>query len=232
MTSSTGCCSALRPSPTGSHPKRATTYGSRSPSSVRSPSVGCCCASSWPTSRYDAGTLGMDSTGGLDCYVVRDRLIRVGRSGLRGERVAERGLRNRIRSAAVGITLGEAHGARNGDPIEPDRPRDHSSIDRRSCETRHHGRTCGSAPACRVRFVWRSIADLAHNRWLTPGIWRLQRGDERLVLKWLSADRSSGDTAWLPWRELHDQPTRDTGARKPSKRRTCSASEGGHLSSA
>ena len=55
--------------------------------------------------------------------------------------------------------------------------------------------------------------DLAHNRWLTPGIWRLRRstehGDEQLVLKWLSASRPVGNTAWeAHWSSLSDQPTR------------------------
>ena len=36
------------------------------------------------------------------------------------------------------------------------------------------------------------VSDLPHNRWLTPGIWHLQRGDERLVMKWLSASKPKG----------------------------------------
>ena len=42
---------------------------------------------------------------------------------------------------------------------------------------------------------WRPT-EVAHNRWLTPAIWILQRGDERVVLKWLSANRDRGTTTW------------------------------------
>ena len=38
--------------------------------------------------------------------------------------------------------------------------------------------------------------EVAHNRWLTPAIWLLQHGDDRIVLKWLSARRDAGATAW------------------------------------
>jgi hypothetical protein len=55
---------------------------------------------------------------------------------------------------------------------------------------------------------WR-IEDLAHNRWLTPGIWRLERGHERAVVKWLSADRASGSTPYEQhWTARSHEPTR------------------------
>lgn len=53
------------------------------------------------------------------------------------------------------------------------------------------------------------VEDLAHTRWLTPGIWQLQRGEERRVLKWLSAARSLGETAWeAHWSSRSAEQTR------------------------
>jgi Phosphotransferase enzyme family len=40
------------------------------------------------------------------------------------------------------------------------------------------------------------VEDLAHNHWLTPGVWRLERDDERVVVKWLSAERAPGLTPY------------------------------------
>ncbi len=58
-----------------------------------------------------------------------------------------------------------------------------------------------------------TVDDLAHNKWLTPGIWLLRRsarkGHEQLVLKWLSATRPAGNTAWeAHWSLRDDEPTR------------------------
>jgi hypothetical protein len=54
-----------------------------------------------------------------------------------------------------------------------------------------------------------TVEDLAHNRWLTPGIWQLHRGEERMALKWLSATRSPGETAWEShWSARSTDPTR------------------------
>ena len=39
-----------------------------------------------------------------------------------------------------------------------------------------------------------AIDDVAHNRWLTPGIWRIAIGEQRMVLKCLAADRDRGQT--------------------------------------
>ena len=51
--------------------------------------------------------------------------------------------------------------------------------------------------------------EVAHNRWLTPAIWLLRRGDERIALKWLSARRDMGATAWEGhWTANSDGPQR------------------------
>jgi hypothetical protein len=55
---------------------------------------------------------------------------------------------------------------------------------------------------------WQAI-DVAHNRWLTPGIWQLERGDERVIVKWLSANRPAGSTAYENhWTANSAEPTR------------------------
>ena len=62
-----------------------------------------------------------------------------------------------------------------------------------------------------------SITDLPHNRWLTPGIWQLERGDERVVVKWLSTFGDSGSTPWENhWTLRSDEPKRwNFWAREP-----------------
>jgi Phosphotransferase enzyme family len=53
------------------------------------------------------------------------------------------------------------------------------------------------------------VVDVAHNRWLTPGIWQLERGDERVIVKWLSATRPTGSTAYENhWTANSAEPTR------------------------
>src|SRR5205814_937762 len=41
-----------------------------------------------------------------------------------------------------------------------------------------------------------SIEELAHNRWLTPGIWQVVSPRERMVLKCLARDRPTPGSAW------------------------------------
>jgi hypothetical protein len=54
-----------------------------------------------------------------------------------------------------------------------------------------------------------AVSDLAHNRWLTPGIWQLTNGSERIVLKWLRADRPTGETAYeRHWTARSAEPRR------------------------
>jgi Phosphotransferase enzyme family len=51
--------------------------------------------------------------------------------------------------------------------------------------------------------------ELPHNKWLTPGIWQLSRGDERIIVKWLSADRPAGLTPYeRHWTARSDEQTR------------------------
>jgi hypothetical protein len=41
------------------------------------------------------------------------------------------------------------------------------------------------------------IEPLIHNRWLTPGVWQVRGGGlQRAVLKYVTADRDRGETAW------------------------------------
>jgi hypothetical protein len=54
--------------------------------------------------------------------------------------------------------------------------------------------------------------ELAHNRWLTPGVWRVSVGsDFQAVLKYTSADRSRGETRWdSHWTDRDTEPDRWT----------------------
>jgi Phosphotransferase enzyme family len=53
------------------------------------------------------------------------------------------------------------------------------------------------------------VVDVAHNRWLTPGIWQLERGNERVIVKWLSKNRLGGSTAYENhWAANSADPTR------------------------
>jgi Phosphotransferase enzyme family len=55
---------------------------------------------------------------------------------------------------------------------------------------------------------WHAI-DVAHNRWLTPGIWQLERDGERVIVKWLSASREAGSTEYENhWTANSHQPMR------------------------
>lgn len=50
-----------------------------------------------------------------------------------------------------------------------------------------------------------SVDELPHNRWLSPGVWRVQDGSGRqAVLKYTTADRPSGRTAWDAHWTAHD----------------------------
>jgi hypothetical protein len=54
-----------------------------------------------------------------------------------------------------------------------------------------------------------SMEDLAHNRWLTPGIWKVSSADRRMVLKCLSPSRESPGSAWdAHWTRHADSPRR------------------------
>ncbi len=53
------------------------------------------------------------------------------------------------------------------------------------------------------------IREPAHNRWLSPGIWELERDGERVVVKWLSAHRDGGSTPYEShWTAGSHEPTR------------------------
>jgi hypothetical protein len=54
-----------------------------------------------------------------------------------------------------------------------------------------------------------AATDVAHNRWLTPGIWQLERNGERVIVKWLSANRDGGSTEYENhWTANSHEPTR------------------------
>jgi Phosphotransferase enzyme family len=62
------------------------------------------------------------------------------------------------------------------------------------------------------------IEELPHNRWLSPGVWRVRTGAGRpAVLKYTRLDRSRGDTAWdAHWTAGDTDPRRWTyWAREP-----------------
>jgi len=56
------------------------------------------------------------------------------------------------------------------------------------------------------------VQDLAHNRWLTPGVWQVRRGPSfRAVLKQVTAHRDRGETPWeAHWTARDDDPRRWT----------------------
>lgn len=54
-----------------------------------------------------------------------------------------------------------------------------------------------------------TVSEPRHNRWLTPGIWILARGDQRIVIKRLSRHRKPGPTALTQhWSRDVETPTR------------------------
>ncbi len=54
--------------------------------------------------------------------------------------------------------------------------------------------------------------ELPHNRWLSPGVWRIRtRGAQERVLKYTRSDRSRGETPWdAHWTARDDDPRRWT----------------------
>ena len=54
--------------------------------------------------------------------------------------------------------------------------------------------------------------ELPHNRWLSPGVWRIRIGGAReRVLKYTRSDRSRGETPWdAHWTARDDDPRRWT----------------------
>jgi hypothetical protein len=53
------------------------------------------------------------------------------------------------------------------------------------------------------------VGELAHNKWLTPGVWHLSRGDQQIIVKQLLADRPSGVTPYEQhWTARSERPKR------------------------
>ena len=64
----------------------------------------------------------------------------------------------------------------------------------------------------------RQAEELPHNRWLSPGVWRIRTTDGRpAVLKYTRSGRSRGQTAWdAHWTDRDTDPRRWTyWAREP-----------------
>jgi hypothetical protein len=54
-----------------------------------------------------------------------------------------------------------------------------------------------------------TVSEVAHNRWLSPGIWQLERDGHRVIVKWLSAHRDAGTTPYEShWTANSHEPTR------------------------
>ena len=103
----------------------------------------------------------------------------------------------------------------------PERP---ARTDRRRRRRRapgrgHHGAPCWCGPDPRALLArlgvdpgGLQVEALTHNRWLTPGVWQVRSGGaRRAVLKYVTADRDRGETAWdAHWTEADKSPRRWT----------------------